>query len=192
MAMTKEDIITLPNPHLRERSKKVGIITDDIVRLANDMIAATLNWEESREHELGVALAAVQVDALLRIIIVRNNFDDKDDLSFKVFINPVITKYEGEIVEDLEGCLSVPDIYGKVKRHEKIRLKALSLAGKEIRISVDGFAARIIQHEVDHTNGLMFIDHIKNNKKVFYKLEANGDLVELDYDKNIRNNSILW
>lgn len=192
MSMTKDDIITLPNPDLRQRSKKVGIITEDIQKLADDMIAATLDWEDSREHELGVALAAIQVDAALRVIVIRNNFDDKDDRCFQVFINPVITKYEGETVEDLEGCLSVPDIYGKVKRHEKIRLRATSMAGKEIRVSVEGFVSRIIQHEVDHTNGVMFVDHIKNNKKAFYRLETNGELVSLDYDKDIKNNSILW
>jgi len=190
--MTKDDIITLPNPHLRQRSQKVGLITKDVRQLAADMIAATVDWENSREHELGVALAAVQVDKMLRMVIVRNNFDDKKDLSFRVFINPVITKYEGEEVEDLEGCLSIPDIYGKVKRHQKIRLKALNLEGKEIRVNLEGFLSRIIQHEVDHTNGKIFVDHIKNSKKAFYKLNTSGELVELDYEKDVKNNSILW
>ena len=125
MTMTKDSIIKLPDPHLRERSKKIGIITPEVIQLADDMISATLNWEESREHELGVALAAVQVDKLLRLVVVRNDFDNKEDTSFQVFINPEITKYEGDVLEDLEGCLSVPDIYGKVPRYEKIRLKSL-------------------------------------------------------------------
>jgi peptide deformylase len=192
MTLTKDSIITLPNPHLRQRSKKVGVINEDVHKLADDMIAATLDWEKSREHELGVALAAVQIDELLRMIVIRNNFDDKDDLSFKVFINPVITKYEGALIEDMEGCLSVPFIYGKVKRYEKIRLKALSLEGQEIRLSVDGFAARIVQHEVDHTNGKLFIDHIKGDKDSFFKLNSRGELEELDYAKEVRDNSILW
>lgn len=190
--MTKDDIITLPNRHLRQRSKKVGLITEDIHSLVQDMVSATLDWEDSRQHELGVALAAIQIDEPLRIIIVRNNFDNKDDLSFKVFINPVITKYEGEVSEDLEGCLSVPDIYGRVKRYEKIRLKARSLDGKEIRLGLEGFPARIVQHEFDHTNGVVFIDHIKNSKKAFFKLDPNGELIELDYEKDVRTNSILW
>jgi peptide deformylase len=190
--MTKNDIITLPNPRLRQRSKKIGLITDEVKQLAADMIAATVDWENSREHELGVALAAVQVDELLRLIIVRNNFEDKTDLSFQVFINPVITKYEGEEVEDLEGCLSIPDIYGKVKRFQKIRLKALSLEGKEIRVGLEGFHSRIIQHEVDHTNGKIFIDHIKKNKSAFYRLNTSGELTELDYEKDVKNNNILW
>jgi peptide deformylase len=192
MSMKKESIITLPNPHLRQRSKKVGIVTQDVENLANNMISATLDWEDSREHELGVALAAIQVDQFLRLVVIRNDFDNKDDKSFQVLINPEITKYEGKEIEDLEGCLSVPDIYGKVRRFEKIRLKAMSLEGKTIRLNLEGFIARIIQHEVDHTNGLVFIDHIKDNVSAFFKLNKDGELEALDYDKDIRNNSILW
>ena len=156
------------------------------------MISATLDWEDSREHELGVALAAIQLDKDLRIIVIRSNFDDKNDHNFQVLINPEITKFEGELVEDLEGCLSVPDIYGKVKRYEKIRIKALNLEGKPIRHSVEGFLARIIQHETDHTNGIVFIDHIKDQKDAFFKLKPDGELESLSYEKYIRNNHDLW
>jgi peptide deformylase len=190
--MTKQSIITLPNQHLRERSKKIGIITPEIHELAANMISATLDWENSREHELGVALAAIQVDQSLRLVVVRSDFDNKDDHSFQVFVNPEITKYEGKQIEDLEGCLSVPDIYGKVLRYEKIRLKATSLEGKLLRLNLDGFIARILQHEIDHTNGLVFIDHIKDNISAFFKLNEDGELESLDYEKDIRENSILW
>jgi len=190
--MKKSDIVTLPNSHLRQRSQKVGIITPDIKKIIADMEAATLDWEASRDHEVGVALAAVQVDILLRIIVVRNNFDNKDDHSFSVFINPVITKYEGDIEEDFEGCLSVKSIYGKVPRHTKVRVKALNQNGREIRISAEGFLARIFQHEVDHTNGVVFIDRIKDTPEAFYKLTEEGNLQQLDYEKDVRNNSLLW
>src|SRR3982751_2663099 len=129
--MTKDDIIALPNPHLRERSKKVGLVTPEIKQLVEDMQAATIDWENSREHEVGVALAAIQVDTLLRVVVVRNNFDDKNDHTFTIFINPIITKYEGKIEEDYEGCLSVPDIYGKVPRYSKVRVRALDVSGRE-------------------------------------------------------------
>ena len=86
--MNKSDIITLPHKSLRQRSKKIGVITDDIQKLASDMQNATLSWEDSRQHELGVALAAVQVDRLLRIIIVRNNFDNKGDRGFPGIYQP--------------------------------------------------------------------------------------------------------
>lgn len=190
--MTKDDIITLPNKHLRERSKKVGIITEDIKKILQDMQDATISWEQSREHEVGVALAAVQIDQLLRIVVIRNNFNNKEDHSFTVFINPVITKYEGEIEEDFEGCLSIKDVYGKVPRHTKVRVKALDAEGREFRKTAEGFLARVFQHEIDHTNGVVFIDHIKNNPEAFFKLDKDGKLAHLDYTTEIKNSKILW
>jgi peptide deformylase len=190
--MNKDDIITLPKESLRMRSQKVGIITPEILKLAEDMKAATMDWEASRDHEVGVALAAVQVDKLYRIVVIRNDFDNKDDRSFSVFINPVIVKQEGDIVEDFEGCLSVKDIYGKVPRYTKVKVKALGIDGKEFRVTAEGFLARVFQHEIDHTNGIVFIDHIKDDPEAFYQLMPDGKLAPLDYDKDIRENSILW
>lgn len=156
------------------------------------MQAATLDWEASREHEVGVALAAVQINSLFRIIVIRNDFNNKDDQSFSVFINPVITKYEGEIEEDFEGCLSIRDIYGKVPRHTKIRIKALGLDGHEISLKAEDFLARIFQHEIDHINGIAFIDHIRNQTKAFYQLKVNGRLEKLDYANDIEHSAMLW
>lgn len=190
--MTKDDIISLPNPHLREKSKRVGIVTDEVKKAVQAMQAATIDWEASRNHEVGVALAAIQLDIPLRIVVVRNNYDNKEDHTFAVFINPEIAKYEGEIVEDFEGCLSVPDVYGKVPRHSKVRVKALDLDGKPFRITAEGFLARIFQHEIDHTNGLVFIDHIKDQPEAFYRLKEDGNLEQLDYEKDIRTNAKLW
>ena len=190
--MTKDDIIALPNPHLREKSKKVGIITPEIKQLIADMKAATTSWDMSREHEVGVALAAVQVDRLYKIVVVRNNFDDKEDQTFTAFINPEITKKEGGLVEDFEGCLSVPDVYGKVPRYKKVKVKALDEDGREFRVTAEDFLARIFQHEIDHTNGTVFIDHIKDVPEAFFRLQADGKLEPLDYDKDIRNNKKLW
>ncbi len=189
---TKDDIITLPNKHLRQRSTRVGLITDDIRKLISKMEEATLDWEDSRSHEVGVALAAVQIDELLRIVVIRSNFDDKNDRTFRTFINPEIVKYEGEIQDDYEGCLSIQDIYGKVKRHTRVRIKAKDIDGKEVRLTVDGFVARIFQHEIDHLNGIVFVDHIKDNKDAFYRLDKDGRLEELNYENDIQNNSILW
>lgn len=180
---SRNDIITLPNEHLRQRSKKVGFITPEIQKLIVDMEAATLDWEDSREHEVGVALAAIQIDEPLRIIVIRNNFDDKKDRRFLALINPEIMKYEGEVEEDFEGCLSVADIYGRVKRHNKVRVRALNSAGKEVRITAEGFLARVLQHEIDHTNGTLFVDHIKGNRDAFFHLEKDGKLAPIVYDK---------
>jgi len=190
--MTKDDIIVLPNPHLREKSQKVGIITDEIRQIVEDMEAATVNWDESRDHEVGVALAAVQIDRLYKIIVVRNNFDDKNDHTFTVFINPEITKREGEVVSDFEGCLSVPDIYGKVPRYKKVKVKALGLDGKEFRVTAEDFLARIFQHEVDHTNGIVFIDHIKDDPEAFFRLNDDGKLEPLNYATEVAESTELW
>jgi peptide deformylase len=192
MKATKSSLITLPHPHLRERSKKVGVITDEIKQLVNDMQAVTLDWEDGRDHEVGVALAAVQIDRLLRVVVIRNNFENKSDRSFTVFINPAITKYEGTIIEDYEGCLSIKDIYGKVKRHSKVRVKAQDINGREFRANAEGFLARVFQHEIDHTNGIVFIDHIKEKPEAFYKLAADGKLEQLDYEQDIKHNKQLW
>jgi peptide deformylase len=171
--MTAKDIITIPNPKLRERSKRVGHIDDEIKQLAEDMIAATLDWEAGREHEFGAALAAVQVAQLYRVIVVRNDFDNKADKSFSVFINPEIVKAEGEPVEELEGCLSVKDIYGSVARYPKVKVKALNLEGRPVRITATDFLARVFQHEIDHTNGMVFVDRVEDPHKLF-RLGTNG------------------
>lgn len=180
---TKDSIITLPDKHLRERSQKVGVITEKIRRVIDDMTTSTLDWEESRPHEVGVALAAIQINRPLKIIVVRNDFENKDDKTFSVFINPRIVKLEGDIEEDFEGCLSVADIYGKVPRHSKVRMRALDEHGEPVRVKAQGFLARILQHEVDHINGTMFIDHIKDDPQAFYHLSKQGKLEKLDYEK---------
>lgn len=190
--MTKDDIITLPNPHLREKSQRIGLVNEEIKKIVKKMESATISWDRSRKYEVGVALAAVQIDELYKIVIVRNNFDDKDDTSFTAFINPKITKFEGKIEEDYEGCLSVKDVYGLVPRHTKVRVKATNLNGEEFRVTAEGFLARVFQHEIDHTNGVVFIDHIKNNPKAFFKLDDNGELEALDYEKDVKKSSILW
>lgn len=190
--MKKEDIITLPNPHLRQKSARVHIVTDEIRQLVDNMTEASLDWEDSRPYEISAALAAPQVDRLTRVVIVRSSFDDKDNREFTPLINPEIVKYEGDQVEDFEGCLSVKNVYGKVKRHSKVRVKALDLDGNEVRFKAEGFLARVIQHEIDHTNGILFVDHIRDDKKAFYKLDDNGELQPVDYDEHIKDSDDLW
>lgn len=190
--MKKEDIITLPNPHLREKSSKVHVVTDETRELIKDMTSAAIDWENSRPHEISAALAAVQIDRLDRVVIVRSDFEDKNDKHFTTLINPEIVKYEGALIEDYEGCLSVKKIYGKVPRYHKVRIKAMNEHSETIRLKAEGFLARVLQHEIDHTNGVVFIDHIKDTPEAFYTLDDNGELQPLDYDKDIKDNSILW
>lgn len=190
--MTKDDIITLPNAHLREKSAKVRDIDEKTITLVKEMTDAALDWEASRPHEISAALAAVQIDRLDRAVIVRSDFDNKASNDFTALLNPEIVKYEGKIVEDYEGCLSVKDIYGKVPRHSKIRVRAMNLEGETVRFKAEGFLARVIQHEIDHTNGILFIDHIRDSKSAFYTLNESGDLEPLNYDSHVKENTILW
>src|SRR3990167_6105861 len=184
--MKKEDIITLPNPHLRQKSSRVHVITPDTITLAEEMTKAALDWEASRPHEISAALAAVQVDRLEKVVIVRSDFEDKANNEFTTLINPEIVKNEGAQIPDYEGCLSVSKVYGKVPRWSRVRVKALDIDGNEIRLKADGFLARVLQHEIDHTNGICFMDHIKDNDKAFYTLDEKGDLQPLDYDEHIK------
>lgn len=184
--------MTLPHDRLRERSKRVGIVNKEIEQIVADMEQATLDWEKHRQHELGVALAAVQIDQLLRIVIIRSNLEDKKDTRFNCYINPEITKKEGAVVEDFEGCLSIKDVYGKVPRYERVKVKALDINGQPVRLTAEGFVARVFQHEIDHTHGKLFIDHIKEKPEAFYRLGKDGKLAELDYEKDIKNSRILW
>lgn len=190
--MKKEAIITLPNPHLRQKSQRVHVSTDDTKQLIDDMTSAALDWEDSRPHEISAALAAVQIDRLERAVIVRTDFDDKAARDFTTLLNPEIVKYEGEVIADYEGCLSIKGVYGKVPRHTKVRVKALDIDGNEVRFKAEGFLARVIQHEIDHTNGIVFIDHIHDNTAAFYTLDEKGELEPLDYDEHIAQNTILW
>jgi peptide deformylase len=190
MPATKDDIIVLPNDRLRLKSRRVAIVTDGIRQVIQHMIDATVDWEATREHEVGVALAAVQIDKLYKIIIVREDFESKDNKLFKVFINPEITKQEGELKEDFEGCLSVTDIYGKVPRYDKVRVRAMNEAGQVVRVKAEGFLARVFQHEIDHINGKMFVDHLKDSKDAFYQLTDDGKLEPVAYEQ-IQKTNIL-
>jgi peptide deformylase len=190
--MGKDKIITLPNPHLRQKSKKIDFVMPETIKLIDEMTQVALDWENSRPHEISAAISAVQIDHLEKVAIIRSDFDDKKVRDFTALINPKIVKFEGEIVKDFEGCLSVPDVYGKVPRYDKIRVKALDINGNEVRFKADGFLSRIIQHEIDHVNGIVFIDHIRDQQDAFFKLDEKGELQPLNYDKYIKSNSVLW
>lgn len=193
--MTKKDIpsiVTTPDPRLRQKSKKVHQIDDETKRIIDEMIASSLAWEEEHEFELSAAMAAPQLGYNKRIIVVREDMSNKDNATFVPLINPVVIKTEGKIIEDYEGCLSVPSVYGKVGRPYKARIKAVTENGEEVRLKATGFLARTLLHEIDHLDGILFIDHIKDQTDAFYKLNDKGDLEPLDYDKYIKNNKDLF
>lgn len=185
-------IITTPDPRLREKCLKVNRIDDEIIEMVNEMTKNCLEWEKEHEFEISAALAAPQLGYNRRIIIVREDMDDKKNASFIPLLNPEVIKTEGKTLYDYEGCLSVPTVYGKVPRPSKARIKAQTIDGQDVRIKADGFLARTLLHEIDHLNGILFIDHIKDNKDAFYRLDNKGDLVPVDYDKEIKGNKDLF
>lgn len=186
-------IITTPDKRLREKSDKVRIIDDDILSIISDMRKLSLDWETKHPYELSAAMAAPQMGVNKRIIIVRDDMENKKNASFTALINPEVIRKEGKIKTDYEGCLSVPSIYGLVPRHTKVRIKAKLEDGTEVRIKAKDELARTLLHEIDHLDGILFIDHIKDDKDAFYKMNDKGDLVPIkNYEKEIKNNAKLW
>lgn len=185
-------IITTPDPRLRKKSKKVKFVTEDTKKIISDMKKLSLDWEKDHPFELSAAMAAPQMGINERIIIVRDDMEDKENATFTALIDPEVIKTEGKLEEDYEGCLSVPEIYGLVKRPTKARVKALLEDGTEVRIKADGPLARVLLHEIDHLDGVLFIDHIKDKKDAFYRMNDKGDLEPVDYDKKIKNNKKLF
>ena len=185
-------IITTPDPRLREKSKKVSKIDDEIIDIINDMRKLSLDWEKEHPYELSAAMAAPQMGVNKRIIIIRDDMSDKDNASFTALINPEVIKTEGKIKTDYEGCLSVPSIYGMVPRASKVKVKAKLEDGTEVRIKAADELARTLLHEIDHLDGVLFIDHIKDKEDAFYEMDNSGDLKPVDYNKKIKNNKKLF
>ncbi len=184
-------IVTIPDPRLRQKSQKIREIDDRAKAVIAKMTAAALDWEKAHEFEISSAMAAPQLGFNDRIIIIREDTSDKSHTNFIALINPEIIRQEGKIVKDYEGCLSVPSIYGLVPRHSKVKIKALLEDGNEVRIKADDFLARTLQHEIDHLDGILFIDHIKDQKDAFFELNDKGDLVPLDYDTEIKPKNLF-
>lgn len=178
----KKNLITIPDKILRMKSKRIGFVDDSIKNLANDMVETTLDWDH--DSEFGAALAAIQVGEPVRLTVVRNSFENGEDKTFTTLINPEIVKSSPEMVSDIEGCLSVTGIYGRVKRHLKIKVKAQDLEGNEIRLSLEGFPARVLQHEIDHMHGIIFLDHINDSKNLF-SIDKDGQLNPLTNNEKV-------
>lgn len=186
------NIVTTPDPRLRVKCKKVNHVDDEIHEMVENMIQNCLDWEKEHKFEISAALAAPQLGYDRRIIVVREDTENKDNATFIPLLNPEVIKTEGKIERDYEGCLSVPNYYGKVPRPAKARIKAQTIDGQEVRIKAEGFLARTLMHEIDHLNGILFIDHIKDDKDAWYRLDNKGDLVPVDYDKDVAGNKDLF
>jgi peptide deformylase len=140
---------------LRQRAARVTVVDDDVRRLVDDLL-------ETMRAARGVGLAANQVGVARRVAVVDVGDEDPPPL---VLINPVIVERGEESETAEEGCLSIPDIFGDVKRPARVVVEALDRDGKKYRATVDGYKARAIQHEIDHLDGILFLDHLSAVKR---------------------------
>jgi peptide deformylase len=145
----------LGSPVLRQRAARVAVVDDDVRRLVDDLL-------ETMRAARGVGLAANQVGVARRVAVVDVGDEDPPPL---VLINPVIVERGEESETAEEGCLSIPDIFGDVKRPARVVVEALDRDGKKYRATVDGYKARAIQHEIDHLDGILFLDHLSAVKR---------------------------
>ena len=146
------------DPVLRKRAELVVEITDAERQFADQML---MTLEATGN---GIGLAATQVGVLKRLIIVNIGEEDDEEYEPLVLFNPEILSSDGEIVAE-EGCLSIPDVTADVKRPENIVVEGLDVHGESVRIEADGLLARVLQHEIDHLNGILFIDRISGLKR---------------------------
>lgn len=158
--MTILDICTYPEKILRERAKPITNIDEEIARLADHMAQIMYNAP-------GIGLAANQVGVPKRLLVadVSAQIAESDLI---VLANPEIIAAEGELTIE-EGCLSVPDYQAEVKRHERVTVRGLDIHGEEVEIEAEGLLAVVLQHEIDHLNGILFIDRISRLKRELFK-----------------------
>ncbi|MCI5148461.1 MAG: peptide deformylase [Candidatus Electrothrix sp. MAN1_4] len=158
--MAIREIITYPAPVLRKKAVKIEEFDEALRELAQDMV-------ETMYHAQGVGLAGNQIGIARQIVVVDTSAEE-DERKNIVLINPVLSKGERQ-VQDQEGCLSVVEYSAKVDRFQKIRVTAQDLEGKELDFIAEDRFSRIIQHEVDHLHGKLFIDRISSLKRGLYK-----------------------
>jgi peptide deformylase len=174
--MAIRTIHTSEDPVLRQKAKKVKKIDASTQKLIDDMI-------ETMEDAPGVGLAAPQVGVSLRVLVVSTP-EDQDDPQGGTqiqLINPEILKRSGEQVGE-EGCLSIPGYVGIVKRAQDVTVKGLNRKGKEVKIRASGYLARVLQHEIDHLDGILFTDRLESPAHLF-RLGENNERIPVFEEK---------
>jgi peptide deformylase len=170
--MAIREIKKFPDPVLRKKTAVVGAIDEDLCRLIDDMV-------ETMHAAPGVGLAANQVGVPLQLAVI--DLGDHEEEGKKrplvVLINPEVLSLEGTVVAE-EGCLSVPDFTEKVKRAARIKVRAKDRAGKTFDLEADGLMAKALQHEIDHLNGILFIDRLSPIKKSIFRRRLKKAMAE--------------
>jgi len=173
------------NPLLRKKSHQVRHISPALRQLIDDMV-------ETMRTSNGIGLAAIQIGVPERVIVVEvpeevpEEEDQEEDQNeetprptiFHVVINPELARKSRQVEEGIEGCLSVPGWIGEVSRHRTVTVKGLDPQGKEVRIKAEGLLARVFQHEIDHCDGILFIDRIEDSEKIWPVPEGEEEAAE--------------
>jgi len=146
------EIRTFGDAALREKALKVDEITPEIEKLIKDML-------ETMYASLGAGLAAPQIGVSKKIIVI-----DGEEEEPLIFINPIILEKEGKLTEE-EGCLSIPGVFSEVTRFEKVAVEGINQKGEKVKITKDGLIGRALQHEIDHLEGVLFVDRVSKIKR---------------------------
>jgi peptide deformylase len=165
------EIVTVPNPVLRQKAKKVSRLTPAIQKLLDDMT-------ETMRQAPGIGLAGPQVGALQRVIVVEVLKDDEyPDMQYGFYqlVNPEIVRISNDVEEGLEGCLSIPGYTADVERFVAVEVRALDRSGKPVKIKARGFLARVLQHEIDHLDGVLYLDRLTSPEKL-HKIPEQEDM----------------
>ncbi len=154
-------IYEYPDPVLRKKTEKISTFDENLEKLAEDMA-------ETMYDAPGVGLAAPQIGQSTRLIVVDMTVNIDGEKKFMAMINPVIVAQEGSQLDE-EGCLSVPELTANVKRHQRITVSYQDLAGHTTGLSAEGRFSVVLQHEIDHLRGILFLDHLSPLKRSLYK-----------------------
>ena len=178
--MAVRQIVFSNDPMLHEASRRVDRVDEGVEELIEDMI-------ETMREANGIGLAAVQVGEPERVIVIEIPVVDDEmeegpqeplETELCVLINPELVDKSEDLVEGIEGCLSVPGWVGEVERHESVTVEGLDRNGRNVRVQAQGLLARVFQHEIDHCQGVLFIDHIRDPDKVWRVEEGQEEAAE--------------
>lgn len=159
--MSIQKIYQYPDSVLREQTEKITTFDKDLARLVEDMA-------ETMYDAPGIGLAAPQIGKSIKLIVVDTSEDKEGEKQYLVLVNPEIVAHEGSQLDE-EGCLSVPELTANVKRYLKITVAYQDLQGQPHELSTENRFAVVLQHEIDHLNGILFIDHLSPLKRNLYK-----------------------
>jgi len=180
--MPVRPIVLSDNPLLRKKSRRVRRVDPTLQELTDDMV-------ETMRAANGIGLAAIQIGVPERVIVVQlpeekgeegeqGEGKNPEEGELYVIINPELARKSRDVEEGIEGCLSVPGLVGEVSRHHTVTVKGLDPRGRPVRIKAEGLLARVFQHEIDHCDGILFIDHIEDPEKVWPVPEGEEEAAE--------------